>query len=193
MKFAFGGSVATLRQGWTTNAAGYVFHNWYGFGAVDADDALAFVDTIAADQLGEFTESEWFEHAVPETIPDYLGSGLEQSQNVDVGDEAASIESVQVRVEMQHPFPLETTIQLISPHGTESTVNELLNNTVAGEAELDWVLLSNTFYGESPNGEWKIRIIDAAQGDEGTLDKWQLRFFYGNHSVPNESPERSSE
>ncbi|MCY4532791.1 MAG: S8 family serine peptidase, partial [Gammaproteobacteria bacterium] len=34
VRIAFGGEAAVLRHGWITNAAGYHFHNWYGFGAV---------------------------------------------------------------------------------------------------------------------------------------------------------------
>ena len=181
-KVGLGESAAVLRHAWTTNAAGYSYHNWYGFGAVDADDALAFIETYTPDRLGEFVESDWFTHESPESIPDYEGSGLVQSQVVDVGEQAANIEAVQLRIHMDHPFPAETTIQLISPSGTENILNELLNNVLAGDTELDWILLSNAFYGENPNGEWKIRVVDAAKGEEGTLDKWQLRFYYGDHS-----------
>lgn len=184
-KAALGGSTAVLRHGWITNAAGYSFHNWYGFGAVDADDALSYMDTFTPNQLGEFVESDWHVHEESESIPDYEGTGLEQTQSVDVGQQAANIEGVQLRIHMDHPFPAETSIHLVSPSGTESVMNELLNNVLVGDTELDWILLSNAFYGENPNGEWKIRVIDAGEGGEGTLDKWQLRFFYGDHSEPS--------
>ena len=181
-KVGLGESAAVLRHAWTTNAAGYSYHNWYGFGAVDADDALAFIETYTPDRLGEFVESDWHEHESPESIPDYEGSGLVQSQVVDIGEQAANIEALQLRIQMDHPFPAETTIHLISPAGTENVLNELMNNVLVGDTELDWILLSNAFYGENPNGEWKIRVVDAGKGGEGTLDKWQLRFYYGDHS-----------
>ena len=45
-----------------------------------------------------------------------------------------------------------------------------------------WRLLSNAFYGEGPNGEWSIQVVDLAPDDIGHLRSWRLRFFYGDHS-----------
>ena len=36
---------------WVTNAAGYGFHNWYGFGALSVDDALQYADSYTPDSL----------------------------------------------------------------------------------------------------------------------------------------------
>jgi subtilisin family serine protease len=45
---ALPGSTVTLEQGWTTNAAGYVFSNRYGFGAIDAAAAVAMTKSYTS-------------------------------------------------------------------------------------------------------------------------------------------------
>ena len=42
-------------QGWRTNAAGFKFHNWYGFGAVNGDAAILMAKTIL--RVGEKLKS----------------------------------------------------------------------------------------------------------------------------------------
>ena len=37
---------------WETNAAGYNFHNWYGFGAFDLDSAITFATNLSSNYLG---------------------------------------------------------------------------------------------------------------------------------------------
>ena len=63
---------------------------------------------------------------------------------------------------MTHPFTNDLGIHLVSPSGTESILNPAFNEVLAGNADLDWHLLSNAFYGESPNGEWMLKVVDAA-------------------------------
>ena len=38
---------------------------------------------------------------------------------------------------------------------------------MGGNADLDWQLLSNACYGESPNGEWTLKVVDAAATRSG--------------------------
>ena len=37
------------------------------------------------------------------------------------------------------------------------------------------------FYGENPNGDWMLRVIDSAPRDMGSLDAWTLNFWLGAH------------
>ena len=62
-------------------------------------------------------------------------------------------------------------------------LNPVFNEVLVGHPTetLDWELLTNAFYGESPNGEWALNVIDAATGDEGQVDFWALAIFYGDH------------
>ena len=172
-----------LRLAWTENAAGYGFHNWYGFGAVDLDAAVEMAEGYTPDSLGEFRETSWFEQATSADIPDNDGTGVMQTLNVSGLPDDASIEAVLLEVDIEHEFPNDLGIHLVSPGGTRSVINQVFNETLAVKdiPEIRWRLLSNAFYGETPNGDWQIEVFDAAEDDTGDLEAWRLRFYYGSH------------
>ena len=181
VRYFVGGSFYTLQLPWITNAADYRFHNYYGFGAVAVDEALTYAASHTPDSLGEFTETAAVNLTDPVPIPDNHGAGVSQTLTVeDLGDDA-NIEATILHVNIAHPMTNDLGIHLISPSGTESILNPIFNDTLAGNANLDWDLLSNAFYGESPNGEWTLKIVDAAAGDAGNLNGWSLRFALGTH------------
>lgn len=179
--YRFGPAPYTLQLPWVTNAAGYRYHNWYGFGAVSVDDALDYAASYTPDSLGDFTESPTFESTIRADIPDFNSGGLIQTLVVQDLPPDADIEAVTLEIDVTHPFTNDLGIHLFSPSGTESILNPVFNEVLAGNADLDWHLLSNAFYGESPNGEWTLKIVDAAPEDSGTLDAWGLRFALGVH------------
>ena len=180
---AFGLSTRTVRLPWTRNTAGYHFHDWYGFGALDVDAALALAHSYTPDSLGTFRQSGWFEAVGPVDIPDENASGATHEVTVRGLSPDADIEAVTLEVDIRHPFPNDLGIHLVSPSGTRSVLNQVFNETLAvqGMDRLRWRLLSNAFYGESPNGNWRIEVFDAAADDVGHLDAWRVRFYYGSH------------
>ncbi|MCY3730480.1 MAG: S8 family peptidase [Rhodospirillaceae bacterium] len=179
----FGVNTRTVRLGWTENAAGYAYHDWYGFGALDLDAALTLARQYTPDALGAFQQSGWFESAGAIAIPDNDGMGAAQRLRVSGLADDANIEAVALEVDTRHPFPNDLGIHLVSPQGTRSVVNQVFNETLAVEDmdTLRWRLLSNAFYGENPNGDWQIEVFDAAAGDTGRLHAWRLRFYFGDH------------
>ncbi|MDE0190274.1 MAG: S8 family peptidase [Gammaproteobacteria bacterium] len=181
VQYLVGGTVYVAQLPWTTNAAGYRFHNWYGFGAVAVDDALELAASHTPDSLGAFVETDTFEQAEAVSIPDNDGAGVTQMLTVEdlAGD--ANIEAVTLHVDITHPQTNDLGIHLTSPSGTESILNPIFNDALAGNADLNWDLLSNAFYGESPNGDWILRVVDAAAEDDGTLNEWSLTFALGTH------------
>ena len=182
VRVAFGGTPAVLQHGWITNAAGYRFHNWYGFGAIDVDAAVALAATHAPNSLGVFTQSAPVRLATAVTIPDHDGGGLTQIQNVTGLSRTANIEALQLRIEVTHPSPRELGLELTSPAGTRSIINPVFNEALYGvDNPLDWTILSNAFYAEPPTGAWTLNVIDAAEGNIGTLDAWSLIFYLGEH------------
>lgn len=179
LKVSFGGEPAVLRHGWITNAAGYNFHNWYGFGAISVDDALALAAIHTADSLGSFVDGQVFSSSQAVSIPDQNGAGVSQTLTVSGLPDSATIEAVGITLDISHPFTNDLGVYLVSPLGTESILLPVFTETLVNNVDLDWDLLSNAFYGESPNGDWTLRVIDAASGDTGTLNAWSLRLYMG--------------
>ena len=172
----------TFRLPWIENDAGYWFHNWYGFGAVDVDRAVALARTHSPDGLGQHQISNWFQSSRRATIPDGMGSGVTQELDVPLSA-GANIEAVEFRATLSHGFGTDLAVHLTSPSGTKSILNTALNTayTFRVESSSEWHSLSNAFYGESPNGTWTLNIVDVLDGDTGELSSWRLRFHYGNH------------
>lgn len=185
VRSSFGETERTAQHGWLVNGAGYNFHNWYGFGAVHAANALAEARRMGGDALGPYRRSGWFRASGDLPIPDNDGGGATQDLVVAGLPSFANIEAVVLEVVLDHPFPHDVGIELISPSGMRSIVNppfnEALTLDTAG-APLRWRLLSNAFYGENPNGTWRLAAFDGAEQDEGTMAAWSLRFDYGDHS-----------
>lgn len=184
VRFGIGGAAYVMQLPWITNAAGYHFHNWYGFGALDVDQALEYAASHIPGSLGEFVETEPFPLSESEPppmlqIPDHHGAGASQALAVSGLPNEARIEAVILQVDITHPFANDLGIHLISPSGTESVLNPAFNDALAGNEDLQWELLSNAFYGEPPNGDWTLKLVDAAAGDAGQLNGWSLRFALG--------------
>ena len=181
----------TLRPAWTENAAGYWYHNWYGFGALDLDDTLELAEDYSPNSLGEFRQSGWFDSGTSVTIPDNDGTGVTQMLNVTNLPSDASIEAVILEVDVSHDFPNDLGIHLVSPQRTRSVINQVFNETLAVEDfdHIRWRLLSNAFYGETPGGNWQIEVFDGDAEDTGSLDAWRLRIYYGSHPTDEEEEE----
>ena len=186
VRAAFNGSPYVAQHAWQTNAAGYEFHNWYGFGAVDVDAAVAMASAYTPDSLGAFDESQWFEPgqdaALPLAVPEADGAGVSAAMQVSGLPEGADIEAVVLEISVEHGNAFDLGVTLRSPAGTASVVNPPFNAVLDGFPGLQqWQLLSNAFYGENPNGAWTVHVADLAAEDTGRLTGWRLRFYYGEH------------
>ena len=188
VRAAFNGTPYVAQHGWQTNAAGYAFHNWYGFGAADVDSALAMAGSYTPDSLGAFVESDWFgtgEAAdMPVSIPDADGAGASATLNVSGLPEGADIEAVVLEISLDHDAAFELGVTLRSPSGAASVLNPPFNVALEyNPGIMNWHLLSNAFYGEDPNGTWTLHLADLAPADTGSLSGWRLRFYYGDHGA----------
>ena len=177
-----------LQHGWIANAAGYNFHNWYGFGAIDVDAALNLAAVHKSDHLGEYRETLPYASrlgTVRLPIDDANANGATDQVTVDDLDPRSRVESVAVTVRLDHPFPHDLAIELTSPSGTKSVLNPAFNDVLAWPSSwpswFGWNLLSNAFYGEDPTGDWTLEVVDAATRDEGELIGWELRLGLGTH------------
>ena len=163
---------ATVELGWTTNKAGLEFHNWYGFGLVDARNAIKMARGYNTD-LGNFQERTTDFLPVNSIIPDASTEGI--TSKIEFRD-SVSIESVQIDIKITHTFTADLGIFLESPQGTTSL---LLNfaNAFADTDDLNMLLASQAFYGEQASGTWKLKVIDYMGADIGTLDQWNLKIY----------------
>ncbi len=171
----------TYEMGWTENAAGYKFHNWYGFGLIDAKAAVAMAQTYNTNTLGTFQElNPYFDNtsfsvSPNASIPDNNAAGVISTMSV---TQNLVIEAVQVYVQIDHPRSGEIGVELTSPSGTKSILMNINNSFLhENDSNLRIILSSNAFYGESSNGTWSLKVIDGKSSHSGTLKNWKINIL----------------
>ena len=188
-----------LQTSWIINEAGYAFHNWFGFGAVNVDEAISFTKNITEDNLGEQKQSAWTGTVVDLPIPDFHGGGVtfaieidqdslvsDESDSLDseeTGESTANIEHVMLEIDFEHERLSDLAVILTSPAGTRSVVQTIFDNSLV-RPSLDTETLafpSNAFYGESPLGTWHIQVVDLAPSHVGEIIDAAIQVSYGRH------------
>ena len=171
------GEPYVVEPAWTVNAAGYAFHNWYGFGAVDVDAAVALAQTWALGALGTFGNTGWVASAtLMLPIPDASSVGATSTLAVPASPGNLVIEAVQVEVTTLHAAPGDLGFELVSPAGTRSVLLTIKNG-FAHASGLQMVLTSNAFYGETASGTWTLKAVDGVATNVGTLVDWKIRIY----------------
>ncbi|WP_345860269.1 S8 family serine peptidase [Shewanella algae] len=177
---------------WQDNAAGFHFHNEYGFGRVDVSAAVAMAKDYKAD-LGEYLLTDWIasEKDLDKAIPDASLAGV--SDSLEVAEDLV-VEAVQIELSADHLRLPDLAVELVSPAGTRSVLmtpfNGLVYQGVMDPNDPDDLvkgydktpMLSNAFYGENTKGVWTIKLIDVNSGEYQFL-----KYDKGYISIPNES------
>lgn len=157
--------------GWLTNAAGFHFHNWYGFGRVNIDNAVAMAKAYAF-PLGVYRTTGFRSAgAVTAAIPDASATGLTQTLAI---SDAMTIEAVQLKVSTTGCSG-QLGLELTSPAGTKSVVMNI-NSGMQNGAIPAHTFLTNAFLGEASAGTWSLKVIDGRAGCTANLTNWQLAF-----------------
>ncbi|MBE4192680.1 S8 family serine peptidase [Vibrio parahaemolyticus] len=152
---------------WQKNAAGVNFHTFYGFGAVDLDEAMKRA-RMTNNVLPAQIITPWANNATEVSVPDASLAG--GSSNIAITDDI-TVESVQVQLTLEHSRLPDLAIELVSPSGTRSVLQTPRNGLVGQSLDPNitgyenQLMLSNQFYGENAKGEWTLRAIDT-NGDE---------------------------
>ncbi|MFD2177716.1 S8 family serine peptidase [Veronia pacifica] len=156
------GDTFVADPGWITNAAGNHFHNWYGFGMVNATKAvqMAARDYALLPPLQQTTfipASDQSKTTIPENFQG-ITKTFEVPQNW-------TVEGVQVKVDIEHSRMNDLSIELISPSGTRSIVATARNMHMMTPDEVfiepgPLLFLSQAFLDEKAGGTWQLRVID---------------------------------
>lgn len=158
------GNTLTMEQGWVTNNAGFNFHNYFGFGLIDARRAVDAAKSYTLGNLGTFTSAAFTAPLAGTSITKASGlGGLTKTFSVTSGP--TTIEQAEFLF-FPDPglIPYCVQIELTSPQGTKSI---LLNMDAAHDAVSTLAstngtrFLSNAFYGENPRGNWILKLMNS--------------------------------
>ena len=175
-QYTISSSTFLARDEWIENAAGYSYHNWYGFGLVDAGAAATMAQGYSSG-LGQWDMASVDLTSIDADIPDADGSAASIAFNV--ADDLV-VEAAQLDLQITHHYLGALAVVLTSPSGTRSVLltpyNQYEDNT-----NFDSTLLSNAFYGESAAGNWTLEVYDLIQDQAsvalGTLDSGKLKIY----------------
>ena len=163
---------------WETNAAGFDFHNWYGFGKINAAEAVQEAENYSTD-LGTFstTNINW---ATTQDVTLPYGTS---PHTIDISSPTSSnnnfIEQVQLGFKLNHIYPDTIGMTLVSPSGTEVNILQPFTNVYGNHSGL-WITVGvNAFYGEQIDGTWTLKITDYLDDSQtGVLQDWYLDIFF---------------
>ena len=152
-----------------TNAAGYSHSDFYGFGIIDAFEAVR--TAISWKTLPPEITIEISEEELDLFLPDTRSDGSDSTTELELMVEANAnfvAESVEVALELSHISRGDLEVVLTSPSNTKSILHpgKRIEKTFTGEGD-KWVLLTVRNWGESPIGKWKLSIRDLREGSLG--------------------------
>lgn len=154
-------------QGWITNAAGFHFQNYYGFGRINVDAALTYAATYSS-PFG--TSSLLTGTASPNgSIPDASATGY--TSTISIGT-TKTVEAVQATVNVSACIG-QIGVELTSPSGTKSILMNI--NSRLQDSSMAQTMLSNAFYGEPSNGTWTLKVVDGTASCTAQLSSWSLK------------------
>jgi subtilisin-like proprotein convertase family protein len=173
---------------WTKNAAGHLFHNYYGFGRPDLKAAVAMAKTFTP-TTATLTNTLIDMSKLNLAIPNKSATGVTSTAVVKING-TPKLFTVLVHLTTNHPMPAELAVELTSPSGTTSVVlsscNSFVGNNLAGTTLNDAIFRTNAFLDENPNGNWTLRVIDtsdifpstASPTHTGAVTDWKLDLYY---------------
>ncbi|MCC6694738.1 MAG: S8 family serine peptidase [Candidatus Hydrogenedentes bacterium] len=157
--------------GWQTNGAGLHFNHSYGFGRVNAVDAV----NAAASWINVPSEATPLANSesVVVSIPDFTPVGVTRSLALS-GPADFVAEHVEITVNATHPWRGDLQFKLTAPSGTVSTLaRQRIEDSADGLS--NWLFTSVAHMGEDPNGTWSLNVADLADLDVGALTNWSIK------------------
>lgn len=157
-----------LDSSWIANGSGRRFSHDYGYGAVNAKQAVDLA-------------KQWVN--VPANASPLQASGgggvindlSSVTSTVQIAGPASFFtEHVEATINITHTYRGDLEITLTSPSGTESVLAiqrgwDYLDNIS------NYTFTSVACWGENPSGTWTLKVKDTLGQDSGTLDNWQLK------------------
>jgi subtilisin family serine protease len=167
-----------LVPGWTVNAAGRAYSNWYGFGVVNAARAVEVAENFQS--LGALVDSGW--RNTTRTVAIGNTSAAAARLTFQLANGARNIESVQLGFRVNHSNTRQLQFVLVSPSGTRSVVQPAFTAIGSGLNGVqrnftNWDLLSsNAFLDENATGTWTLEVTDLGQA-ANAASRGNLEFF----------------
>jgi subtilisin family serine protease/subtilisin-like proprotein convertase family protein len=165
---------------WETNSAGYKFHNWFGFGKINAADAVDMALSMQGNNLGAFQTTGFQQEDQDELVITDAETTSATIEIIKPDNSNNFIEFVRVSIQFNHLVPKSIGLRLVSPDGTEVNIMQPMTNLGTNPANTLFDIGVSGLYGESIEGTWTLYADDYIEDAiEGSLIQWGIE-IYGN-------------
>ena len=152
----------------------------FDLAAQDIGSIQAWSLTLTSDSGGGGGGPTTTTHSATDTpiaIPDNNSVGA--TSNLSVSAPGGAINDLNVTVDISHTYKGDLKVTLTSPGGTSVILH---NNTGGSANDIKTTFDTQTtpyqalsaFNGLAPNGTWKLKVVDSAGADVGTINAWSL-------------------
>ena len=157
------------------NGGGLHFSEDYGFGGVNAHDAVRLAEAwhLFADARTSANEGSLTATASPTALPDTTTTGV----SFQITETGFTAESVSLALDVEHSYLTDLEITLVSPGGTTVSLYDGESGTRIANGGWSWTFGANAFRGEDPRGIWTLAISDTVSADAGTLNAAELTIY----------------
>jgi subtilisin-like proprotein convertase family protein len=172
---------------WQTNGAGRMFSHYYGFGRIDAAEAVttAATWTPVEAQTSYTSPVQTVNLAIPQDSTTPVTSTITVPDNLNV-------EHVQLVFNATHPSRGQIHVDLTSPQGTVSRM--MFGRPDTGANYNNWTMMSVANWGELSAGDWTINVYDCTNdGNVGTFNAYQLIVWGTDSTQPTPTPTATPE
>jgi len=114
-------------------------------------------------------------------IPDNNKFGLADIIKI---DQAGSIESLSVRVNIKHPYTNDIKVIMTAPNGNYFTLVKKGERTSRNIVSTFDGKIFNKLVGKSAKGNWKIKVVDEGAKDQGVLVNWGVNLKLASNASP---------
>lgn len=185
-------SPATTEEGtWSANAAGtwngggYHVHTNYGYGMVNAYNAVRMAEVWSLFAPAQTSANEQMVTSGLNDLPDTVvpeANGTPFVTTFEIGDDL-SIEHVALQLSFSAPYLLDLKILLTSAEGTEVVVVQKGPAMAAEFGSISWQFGIDSLRGELSAGTWTLQVFDTEVGDAITLRDARLDVYGAAASV----------
>ena len=179
----------------STNSAGYVYSESFGFGAIDIRSALEIAKTHEKNYLGSPEPFKGHSNIVQKEFDINISPATFTSE-INMDNDDNFIESIIVKSRFKkecgyfwwtcetHRYGFRYSIILESPKGTKATLLTPYSKIRLNFRDHDLDILTNAFYGEKIKGKWKLyiqsHVFDANKFpyySEYSITGWDINFI----------------
>ena len=160
---------------WVTNAANYKYNPIYGFGKINAADAVTSAGNYTAGSLGNQVSYMTDSGTINATINSLAVNQYQITVSNRDGYDGI-IEWIRIGVQINHADPSEFGMRLVSPSGTTHNIMFPYTAVTTNPSGSTFELGIGGFYGESVAGTWTLYIDEYTDdGIDGVLQQWDIR------------------